>query len=233
MRAGRPVSDPGGCPGPRRRGGLQPGGGCHAGPALALLGSASLTLGTPGAHLPHRPPAARRSASSRGSRRSEAWRGPARGGGGRQSCRGSCGVGGGGSEGPVALTGRQWGDRGSVLTPGPPTPSPHPPAFQAGSGPLRFRRCTSLPHSLDKVRGCAPRGPLPPGRAPQGHRPSRLPAPSCCGEWDAQAWQKPSETWGRADRRGASGRVSYSEGGCLGLEGKGLPTLSPFPTRGP
>lgn len=76
-------------PGAPLGGGVQPGDGCHAGPPLALLGSASLTLGAPGTHLPHRPPAPHRSSSSRGSRHSEAGQGLARGGGGRRSCRGS------------------------------------------------------------------------------------------------------------------------------------------------
>lgn len=54
-----------------------------------------------GPHLFHRPQGAHRSSSSRGSRRSEAWQGLAQGFGGRQSCRWSCGVGRGSSEGPL------------------------------------------------------------------------------------------------------------------------------------
>lgn len=186
---GRPVSDPGGCPGPRRRGGVQPGGGCHAGPALALLGSASLTPGTLGAHLPHRPPAARRSASSRGSRHSEAGRGPAWGGGGRRSCRGSCGVGGGGSEGPVALTGRRRGDRGSMLTPGPPTPGawlPHPVTPSAClPGWLRPRAVRELhepsPPAWTRSADVSPEG-LSPGEGTSGSPPEPPPCPQLlCG----------------------------------------------------
>lgn len=128
MGVGRPVSNAGGSPGPRCSGVVQPGDGCHAGPALALLGSGSLRPGALGAHLPHRPLAPRRSASSQGSRRSEAGWGPARGGGGRRFCRGSWGD-GGGSEGPVALMVRQQEGRGlRAATRAPPNGAwfPHP-----------------------------------------------------------------------------------------------------------
>ena len=146
---------------------MQPGDGCHAGPALALLGSASLS---PGAHLPHRSPAPRRSVSSRGSRRSEAGWGPARGGGGRRSCRGSWGD-GGGSEGPVALMVRRQEGRGlRAATRAPPTGAwfPHPVATSSHLlGWLRPRAVQKLrePSPLAWTRSAA----VPPERlSPRG-----------------------------------------------------------------